>query len=59
MDAIMPRYGSGEEIDVAVGFDMSGSITDKQAQAFLGEIGGMMDSFDGYKVHVFCSETET
>jgi len=59
MDAIMPGMTPGEEIDVVVSLDMSGSISNKQAQAFLGEIGGMMDSFDGYKVHVFCFDTDT
>jgi predicted metal-dependent peptidase len=59
MDAIMPGMTPGEEIDVVVAIDMSGSISNKQAQAFLGEIGGMMSSFDGYKVHVFCFDTET
>jgi predicted metal-dependent peptidase len=59
MDAIMPGMNPGEEIDVVVAIDMSGSISNKQAQQFLGEIGGMMDSFDGYKVHVFCFDTET
>ena len=59
MDAIMPGMTPGEEIDVVVSLDMSGSISNKQAQAFLGEIGGMMSSFDGYKVHVFCFDTET
>jgi predicted metal-dependent peptidase len=58
-DAIMPGMTPGEEIDVVVSIDMSGSISNKQAQAFLGEIGGMMSSFDGYKVHVFCFDTET
>jgi predicted metal-dependent peptidase len=58
-DAIMPGMTPGEEIDVVVAIDMSGSISSKQAQAFLGEIGGMMDAFDGYKVHVFCFDTET
>jgi len=59
MDAIMPGMTPGEEIDVVVAIDMSGSISNSQAQAFLGEIGGMMDSFDGYKVHVFCFDTNT
>jgi predicted metal-dependent peptidase len=59
MDAVMPGMTPGEEIDVVVAIDMSGSISNKQAQAFLGEIGGMMDSFDGYKVHVFCFDTDT
>ena len=58
MDAIMPGMNPGEEIDVVVAIDMSGSISNKQAQQFLGEIGGMMDAFDGYKVHVFCFDTE-
>jgi len=58
-DAIMPGMTPGEEIDVVVSIDMSGSISNKQAQAFLGEIGGMMNSFDGYKVHVFCFDTDT
>lgn len=58
MDAIMPGMTPGEEIDVVVAIDMSGSISSKQAQAFLGEVGGMMDAFDGYKVHVFCFDTE-
>ena len=59
MDAIMPGMTPGEEIDVIVSLDMSGSISNKQAQAFLGEIAGMMDAFDGYKVHVFCFDTTT
>ena len=58
MDAVMPGMTPGEEIDVVVSLDMSGSISNKQAQAFLGEIAGMMDSFDGYKVHVFCFDTK-
>ena len=59
MDAIMPGMTPGEEIDVVVTLDMSGSISNKQAQAFLGEVGGMMSSFDGYKVHIFCFDTRT
>lgn len=58
MDAVMPGMTPGEEIDVVVAIDMSGSISNTQAQAFLGEIAGMMDAFDGYKVHVFCFDTE-
>ena len=57
MDAVMPGMTPGEEIDVTIAIDMSGSISDKQAQQFLAEISGMMDAFDGYKVHVFCFDT--
>lgn len=59
MDAVMPGMTPGEEIDVVVALDMSGSIGEKQAQAFLGEIAGMMEAFDGYRVHVFCFDTDT
>lgn len=58
MDAVMPGMTPGEEIDVTVAIDMSGSISNKQASMFLSEIGGMMEAFDGYKVHVFCFDTE-
>lgn len=54
MDAIMPGMSPGEEVDVTIAIDMSGSISQSQAQMFLGEIGGMMDSFSGFNVHVFC-----
>ena len=59
MDAIMPGMTPGEEIDVTVAIDMSGSISNKQASMFLSEIAGMMSSFSGYKVHVFCFDTRT
>jgi len=58
MDAIMPGMTPGEEIDVVVSLDMSGSISNDQGQAFLSEIAGMMAAFDGYKVHVFCFDTD-
>ena len=57
MDAIMPGSIPGEDIDVVVAIDMSGSISNKQAQMFLGEVSGMMQMFDGYKIHVFCFDT--
>lgn len=58
MDAIMPGMTPGEEIDIAVAIDMSGSISDKQASMFLGEVRGIMESFDSYRVHVFCFDTK-
>lgn len=58
VDAIMPGMTPGEEIDLAVAIDMSGSITDKQASQFLAEIRGIMESFSSYRIHVFCFDTE-
>jgi predicted metal-dependent peptidase len=58
MDAIMPGTNPGEEIDVDVYIDLSGSISHKQGMAFLSEVMGMMDMFDGYRVHVSCFDTK-
>jgi predicted metal-dependent peptidase len=58
MDAIMPGMNPGETIDIVVALDMSGSIGQEDAKAFLSEIGGMMDMFTSYKIHVFCFDTE-
>jgi predicted metal-dependent peptidase len=58
MDAIMPGMTPGEEIEVTVALDMSGSISNKQAMLFLTEIGGMMSAFSGYKIHVVCFDTQ-
>jgi len=58
MDAVMPGMNPGEEIDVTVFIDMSGSISAKQGQAFLSEVAGMMEAFDGFKIRVACFDTE-
>lgn len=58
MDAIMPGMNPGEEIDVDVYIDMSGSISNAQGMQFLSEVAGMMESFDGYKVRVTCFDTK-
>jgi len=57
MDAIMPGMIPGEEIDISVAIDMSGSIGNEQAAIFLAEIRGIMEAFTGYKIHVFCFDT--
>lgn len=58
MDAIMPGMNPGEEVELAVALDMSGSISAKDAGIFLSEVKGIMQSFDSYKIHVFCFDTE-
>lgn len=58
MDAIMPGMTPGEEIDVDIYIDMSGSISNKQGMAFLSEVAGMMDAFDGYRLRVTCFDTK-
>lgn len=57
MDAVMPGMNPGEEIDVDIYIDMSGSISNKQGMQFLSEVAGMMDAFDGYNLRVTCFDT--
>ena len=57
MDAIMPGMTPGEEIEADVFIDLSGSIGYDQGAAFLSEIAGIMQQFDGYKLHVHCFDT--
>ena len=59
MDAIMPGMRNTDMIDIAVAIDMSGSIGEEQGKDFLSEIQGIMESFDSYRIHVFCFDTET
>ena len=59
VDAVMPGMKTTDAIDIAVAIDMSGSISDKQGRDFLSEIKGIMESFDSYRIHVFCFDTDT
>jgi predicted metal-dependent peptidase len=58
MDAIMPGMRNDDMIDIAVAVDMSGSIGEAQGRDFLSEVKGIMESFDQYRIHVFCFDTE-
>jgi predicted metal-dependent peptidase len=53
----MPGMNPGEEIDVTIMIDMSGSISNKQGMQFISEVAGMMDIFDGFKIHIACFDT--
>jgi len=58
MDAVMPGMTPGEEIDVTVFIDMSGSISNKQGMQFISEVAGMMESFAGYRIRIACFDTK-
>lgn len=58
MDAIMPGMVQDERIDIAVAIDMSGSISEAQGRDFLSEIQGIMNQFGGYRIHVWCFDTQ-
>lgn len=58
LDAVLPGMTPGEEIDVDVFIDLSGSISDAQGKAFITEVAGMMSQFDGYRINIACFDTE-
>lgn len=58
VDAVLPGMIVDQQIDLCVALDMSGSIGDTEARDFLSEILGIMNQFDGYRIHVWCFDTE-
>ena len=56
--AILPGMNFADTIDICIGLDMSGSIGNKQAADFLGEIKGIMDEYKDYKIKIWCFDTE-
>lgn len=55
--AILPGMTYDETIDVSVAIDMSGSISDKQANDFLNEVKGIMDEYKDFKLDLWCFDT--
>lgn len=56
--AILPGMMNEETIDISVGIDMSGSISDAQAKDFLSEIKGIMDEYKDFKINLWCFDTD-
>jgi predicted metal-dependent peptidase len=56
--AILPGMKEATTIDVAISMDMSGSIGDEDARVFLGEIKGIMDQYEDFKINLWCFDTE-
>ena len=57
-DAIMPGMKPGEQIDVCIAIDTSGSISSDDLRAFLTEIHGIMNQYDEYRLKVWSFDTE-
>ena len=55
--AILPGMNFQDTIDLAVSLDMSGSIGNDQAKDFLGEIKGIMEEFQDYRIKLWCFDT--
>ena len=56
--AILPGMLNDETIDVSVAIDMSGSISDAQAQDFLSEVKGIMDEYVDFNLDLWCFDTD-
>jgi predicted metal-dependent peptidase len=54
---VLPNMRKDEAIEVCVAVDTSGSIGEKQLNAFFSEIAGIMDSYDEYNIKVWCFDT--
>ena len=55
--AILPGMNFQDTIDIAVSIDMSGSISNTQAEDFLGEVKGIMDEYQDYNIKIWCFDT--
>ena len=47
---------AGEQINIAVGVDDSGSISDEEIREFLSEVKGICDSYDEYTIYLFIAD---
>ena len=56
--AILPGMKEATTIDVAISIDMSGSIGDEDATAFLSEIKGIMDQYEDFRINLWCFDTD-
>jgi len=58
MSVYLPGQDNDEKIDVAIGLDVSGSISKEMIADFLGEISGIMQQFQDFRVRVWTFDTE-
>ena len=56
-DFMLPGMVPESTIDVAIGMDMSGSITNDQARDMFGEVKGIMEQFQDFKIKLWCFDT--
>jgi predicted metal-dependent peptidase len=55
--AILPGMKEDTTIDVGICIDMSGSIGEEDASTFLGEVKGIMDQYQDFKINLWCFDT--
>ena len=57
MDAILPGMNRDPAIDICVMLDASGSISEDMLRDFMSEVGGIMEQFTNYRIHVATFDT--
>jgi predicted metal-dependent peptidase len=55
---VLPNMRKDQAIDVCIAIDTSGSIGNDQLNNFFSEINGIMQSYDDYKVKIWCFDTQ-
>lgn len=58
INAILPGSNFSETIDICVGLDVSGSISDEQAKDFISEVKGIMEEYKDFKLKLWCFDTQ-
>lgn len=56
--AVLPGMLNDQKIQIAVAIDMSGSISNDDAAAFLSEVKGILDQYQDYDIDLWCFDTD-
>lgn len=54
----LPGTDNDYQVDAAIGIDVSGSISHQMIQDFMGEISGIMDQFQDFRLRVWTFDTQ-
>lgn len=57
MGAILPGMTPGEDVEVAIAIDTSGSISMNMLRDFVSEVQGIMDQYESYKIRIWQFDT--
>ena len=58
MGVYLPGQKNEDKIDVAIALDVSGSISSSMIEEFLGEVYGIMQQFQDFKIRIWTFDTE-
>ena len=58
MGIYLPGQKNEDKIDVAIGLDVSGSISSSMIEEFLGEVYGIMQQFQDFKIRIWTFDTQ-